>query len=362
MQRNWIGRSHGAEVVFALRRAATSSCRCSPPGPTRSSARPSSCWRPSTRWRCELAAGTEHEAAVADYVRHTAAPSRRSSGPRREGEDRRLHRPLRRSIPVNGERIPVWVADYVLMEYGTGAIMAVPAHDERDFEFAARRTGSRSGRWSRPRDGGAGLDARPYSGALRRRGAGELGRVRRPRRRPRRTRRSSPGWRHEGRGQGTIAYRLRDWLLSRQRYWGCPIPVVHCDGCGIVPVPDDQLPVVLPDIADYAPRGRSPLAAAEEWVNDDVPVVRRRGAARDRHDGHVRRLVLVLHALRRPAQRPRRRSTARSSTRGCRSTSTSAASSTPSCTCCTRASSRRRCTTSATSASPSRSRTCSRRG
>ena len=108
---------------------------------------------------------------------------------------------------------------------------------------------------------------------------------------------------NDGRGKGTIAYRLRDWLLSRQRYWGCPIPMIHCESCGIVPVPDADLPVLLPDVEDYAPRGRSPLAAAEDWVNVSCPIVRRAGPARDRHHGHVRGLVVVLHALRRPEER-----------------------------------------------------------
>ena len=203
--------------------------------------------------------------------------------------------------PVNGERIPIWIADYVLMDYGTGAIMAVPAHDERDFAFAQRfglpivqvvapadgevdRTASRTSRTRTTRCS----STRASSPACRRR---------------RRSARSSSGSSARGRGRSTINYRLRDWLLSRQRYWGCPIPVVHCERGGIVPVPDDELPVLLPEVEDYLPKGRSPLAAAEDWVHDDVPDVRRPGAARDRHDGHVRRLVLVLPPLHRPAQR-----------------------------------------------------------
>jgi leucyl-tRNA synthetase len=160
------------------------------------------------------------------------------------------------------------VADYVLAEYGTGAIMAVPAHDERDFEFAQAH-GLEIRPVVAPRGGEASADTAysahtsdevlvnsgEFTGLAAPDGAAAI----------------IARLEDKGLGKGTIAYRLRDWLLSRQRYWGCPIPVVHCDGCGIVAVPDADLPVVLPDVADYAPRGRSPLAAAEEWVNVACP-------------------------------------------------------------------------------------------
>ena len=252
----------------------------------------------------------------------------RAAGGARRGRRRRRACRSGRTVtnPVNGEQIPMCVADYVLMEYGTGAIMAVPAHDERDFDFAQAFGLPIAGDRAADRACGRGLPLQ------RRRADGQLGPLRRPGQ-PRGVHaRSSTGSRREGRGQPAINYRLRDWLLSRQRYWGCPIPIVHCDACGLVPVPDDQLPVVLPDVQDYAPKGKSPLAAAEDWVNVPCPKCGGPGAARDRHDGHLRRLLLVLPALLRRPQRPGAVGPRGSSTAGCRSTSTSAASSTRSCT------------------------------
>ena len=154
--------------------------------------------------------------------------------------------------PATGEELPVWVADYVLMEYGTGAIMAVPAHDERDREFAEafdlpiRPVIDDDGRLINS----AQFDGMPWRDAVR----------------------AITAWLDEqGRGKPAINYRLRDWSWSRQRYWGSPIPVVYCDACGIVPVPDDQLPVLLPENSDYRPKGEPPLAQAEDWVSVPCP-------------------------------------------------------------------------------------------
>jgi leucyl-tRNA synthetase len=178
--------------------------------------------------------------------------------------------------PATGEQVPVWVADYVLPDYGSGALMAVPAHDERDHAFALahglpiRRviqppTDADDGGdlpWCEARgslvDSGAasGLDVAEGARAI----VDALGE----------------------RGEFTVNYRLRDWLVSRQRYWGCPIPVVHCDECGTVPVDEDDLPVLLPDVDDYAPRGASPLATAEDWLHVHCP--RCGGAARRETD------------------------------------------------------------------------------
>ena len=196
----------------------------------------------------------------------------------------------------------MFVADYVLMEYGTGAIMAVPAHDERDFDFATK-FGLEIRRVVEPADGEAPPEDEAFVAHVGRRAARQLGRARRPHpgRGQAADRRSASS--REGRGEPAVNYRLRDWLLSRQRYWGCPIPVVHCPDCGIVAVPDDQLPVELPDVEDYRPKGQSPLAAADRLGRDDLPLLRRPGPPRDRHDGHLRRLLLVLPALPRPAQR-----------------------------------------------------------
>ena len=259
MQRNWIGRSHGAQVVF----------RC----PELEVDYPVFTTRPDTLFGAtffvmapehpdvlRLAAGTEHEAAVREYVNHSIAEAQEDRG----AMDReKTGVPLGRTVvnPVNGERIPMYVADYVLMGYGTGAVMAVPGHDERDFEFATRfglpirRVVEGGDELPYTGDGPLVNSHERFDGLHNRRALEEI-----------------VSWLEQQElGHASVNYRLRDWLLSRQRYWGCPIPMVYCDACGIVPVPDDQLPVELPDIQDFAPKGRSPLAAAEDWVNTSCP-------------------------------------------------------------------------------------------
>jgi leucyl-tRNA synthetase len=154
--------------------------------------------------------------------------------------------------PATGERIPIWVADYVLMEYGTGAIMAVPAHDERDGEFGAK--------FGLPvvpviDDDGKLVNSQQFDGLPWREAQAQI-----------------VAWLAEqGKGRQTVDYRLRDWSFSRQRYWGCPIPIVYCENDGAVAVPDDQLPVLLPDVEDYRPKGKPPLASNEAFINTTCP-------------------------------------------------------------------------------------------
>ena len=260
MQRNWIGRSEGAEVTF----------HCEELGIDY----PVFTTRPDTLFGAtffvlspehpdvlRLAEGTDRYDEVRDYVNHAATETAEERG----AADRpKTGVPLGRTVvnPVNGERLPMYVADYVLMEYGTGAIMAVPAHDERDFGFAqvygleVRRV-IEGGDGELPYMGdGPLVNSSPEFDGLGNREA--LQRI--------------VDWLdREGRGHATINYRLRDWLLSRQRYWGCPIPVVYCETDGIVPVPESELPVVLPEVEDYAPQGESPLAAARDWVTTTCP-------------------------------------------------------------------------------------------
>ena len=270
MQRNWIGRSEGAEVTF----------RCEDADLAHPIDYPVFTTRPDTLFGAtffvmapehpdvlRLVEGTPQEQAVREYVNRALTESSEERG---SLEKPKTGVALGRSVvnPVNGETIPMYVADYVLMEYGTGAIMAVPAHDERDYAFArahglpVRRVIEGVGE-----DGGD-VDGLPFVGE------GRLvsshpdfdGMPNRE------ALAAIVGWLdREGKGHASINYRLRDWLVSRQRYWGCPIPIVYCDSCGVVPVPAEQLPVVLPDVEDYAPQGRSPLAAAEEWVSVECP-------------------------------------------------------------------------------------------
>jgi leucyl-tRNA synthetase len=280
MQRNWIGRSDGAEVVF----------RCEDPELDF----PVFTTRPDTLFGAtffvlapehpeveRLAAGTEQEGAVRDYVNET---TRISAEDRADEERQKTGVPLGREVvnPVNGERIPMFVADYVLMEYGTGAIMAVPAHDERDYEFAKAfglpirrviegtdqdQTGGSSASPAEPPRIKRDEEGLPYSGD-----GPMTGSARFDGKDNREAYEEIIEWlASDGRGKVAVNYRLRDWLVSRQRYWGAPIPIIYCDRCGMVPVPEDQLPVLLPDIEEYAPKGKSPLAAAEDWVRTECP-------------------------------------------------------------------------------------------
>ena len=265
MQRNWIGRSEGAELLFRV----AGSEQDIPVFTTRPDTLFGATFfvlAPEHPLVGELVAGTEQEGPVADYVRHAGA---RSAVEREEKEKDGV--PTGRYVlnPATGDPIPVWVADYVLMEYGTGAIMGVPAHDERDFAFA-RRYGLPVRTVVAP----VGDEDVPAEGALIPHTPGEVlvGSGEFTGLPAEEGKRAIVEWleRH-GRGSFAVGYRLRDWLLSRQRYWGCPIPVVHCGRCGIVAVPDNRLPVLLPEVEEYLPRGRSPLAAAESWVRTECP-------------------------------------------------------------------------------------------
>jgi leucyl-tRNA synthetase len=265
-QRNWIGRSEGAHVEF----------------PVEGRDEPLTVYttRPDTVFGATFMV-VAADAALADELvtdeqRADFEAYREEVGRSSEIERQSTDRPktgvdlgVRAHNPLTGEWIPVWAADYVLADYGTGAIMAVPAQDQRDWDFATRfglpivRTVQPPDDWEGEAYVGQGpainsandeisLDGLEVEDAKRR----------------------IIDWLEEkGRGTGAVNFRLRDWLLSRQRYWGPPIPVIHCAACGEVPVPEDQLPVELPELrgADLKPHGVSPLAAAEEWVNVDCP-------------------------------------------------------------------------------------------
>jgi leucyl-tRNA synthetase len=258
-QRNWIGRSEGAEIGFRIEE-----------------------WnedvtvfttRPDTLFGATFfVLAPEHELAariesdeVQEYVRRAAAKKteERAAAEEKTGVFTGLHA----VNPVNGERIPIYVADYVLTDYGTGAIMAVPAHDQRDHDFAqayglpvrqviALPDGAEV---ELPYLGKGDDDVLVNSGDFDGLPAPDGGR------------RIVEQLAIEDRGAFAVNFRLRDWGFSRQRYWGCPIPVVYCERDGIVPLPDEQLPVVLPDVEDYKPKGQPPLALAEDWVRTTCP-------------------------------------------------------------------------------------------
>jgi leucyl-tRNA synthetase len=268
MQKNWIGRSEGAEVVFTVSGGAANNAELRV-----------FTTRPDTLYGATyLVLSPEHslvesittpecKAAVAAYQ---AAARTKSDLERTElaKEKTGVFTGSYALNPVNGNRTPVWIADYVLSTYGTGAIMAVPAHDERDFKFATVYKLPII-EVVRPENGNTTLPLSAYVGDGISVNSGDLSGLSTKSAKEKITAQLEAS----GHGKKAVSYRLRDWLFSRQRYWGEPIPLVHCDKCGIVAVPDSQLPVVLPTVEKYEPSGtgESPLAAIPEWVNTTCP-------------------------------------------------------------------------------------------
>jgi leucyl-tRNA synthetase len=266
MQRNWIGRSEGAEITF------TASDRSGADRPI-----PVFTTRPDTVFGATFMVLSPEHPLVDDLVTddHRARVVQYRQVAARESEIERLSTDREKTgvptgahalNPFTGEQIPVWIADYVLMTYGTGAIMAVPAHDERDFGFAKkyrlpiRQVIEAPEGWD-PDAAFTGEGTMVNSGEFD--GLPSVEGIKRVIARLEET----------GTGHGSVNYRMRDWLVSRQRYWGAPIPIVYCDDCGIVPVPEDRLPVLLPYLEHYEPGddGRSPLATDPTFVNTDCP-------------------------------------------------------------------------------------------
>jgi leucyl-tRNA synthetase len=266
LETNWIGRSEGASVHFKTEQGDDIEVFTT---------------RPDTLWGVTfMVLAPEHplvaklttpaqKAQVDEYI----AATLRQSDIQREAADKEKSGVFTGGYainPVNGEKVPVWIADYVLITYGTGAIMAVPAHDQRDFEFA-RKFGLDIKIVVQP-EGEEPADPKTMETAVPAHGkmvnSGPLS--------------GTPGEKalpaaiehiqKLGVGKGTTSYRLRDWLISRQRYWGAPIPMIHCPKCGVVPVPEDQLPVVLPEDVEWKPTGESPLKLHPTWKNTTCPV------------------------------------------------------------------------------------------
>ncbi|HEY8449084.1 MAG TPA: leucine--tRNA ligase, partial [Bacillota bacterium] len=265
MQRNWIGRSEGCEIDFPLADR-DGAIRVFTTRHDTIFGATFMVLAPEHPLTLELARGTAQEEAVREFVERMrkASARMRAEADRKEG----VFTGAYAVNPATGERIPIWTADYVLMGYGTGAIQAVPAHDQRDLDFA-RRYGLPVRVVIEPP--GASLDAATLTEAYADEGvmvnSGPFDGL--PSKEARA--RIAEWLEQRGIGRRTVTYRLRDWLISRQRYWGAPIPIVYCDRCGIQPVPESELPVLLPDDVELTGEGGSPLARHERFVQARCP-------------------------------------------------------------------------------------------
>lgn len=266
MQENWIGRSEGVEFSFTAEKTGDRI--------------PVFTTRPDTVYGVsymvlapehplvsKLSAGTEQESAVKEFQKKMERfneITRTSTETEKEG----LFIGTYAINPMNGDRVPIWIANYVLLEYGTGAVMGVPAHDQRDFEFAKKYNLPIKVVVSPPDKT---LDAEEMTEAYVERGVlvnsdkfNGMDNIEA-------IKAVGQYMEEQGIGKVKVNYKLRDWLISRQRYWGAPIPMIYCDKCGIVPVPEEDLPVMLPPNVKFNPRGTSPLLECEEFLNTTCP-------------------------------------------------------------------------------------------
>jgi leucyl-tRNA synthetase len=266
MQRNWIGKSAGCEMDFVVEETGDV-LKCFTTRVDTLYGATYVVMAPEHPLVEELISGTDKESAVRKFVEEVKRESRFARSAE-ETEKIGIFTGRHAINPVNNERVPIWLANYVLMEYGTGAIMAVPAHDQRDFDFARKynlpiRVVIQNP--DKPLDAesmteayvGEGVQANsgPFDGIPNREGMEKI----------------ADYLERMEKGKRAVNYRLHDWLVSRQRYWGAPIPVVYCQHCGIVAVPEEQLPVLLPEKVEFRPTGESPLARCEEFVNTQCP-------------------------------------------------------------------------------------------
>jgi leucyl-tRNA synthetase len=267
MQANWIGRSEGVSIHFSLESSGTIlTCFTTRPdtlyGVTFISLAPE---HPLVK---ELVSGTPQEKAIMDFVdriRNQGMVERTAEGVEKEG----MFTGKYAMNPIDGNKVPLWVSNYVLMEYGTGAVMGVPAHDQRDFLFAKKydlpikvviqpedKELNASMMQEAYVDNGLQVNSETFNGIPNTEAIGKI----------------TEFLELRDLGKKTVTYRLRDWLISRQRYWGAPIPIVYCETCGVVPVPESQLPVILPEEVEFKTHGMSPLSEVGSFVHTTCPV------------------------------------------------------------------------------------------